>query len=97
MMGKSKNRKEKKAKLPFGISDEFVAELEAASVDDMKARIVTMQGGIDEAQGFLKDNQDVLDLKAAYDEAAGPTRDAIKALRNKTKMIVDALKKQGAL
>lgn len=97
MMGKSKSKKDKKPKLPFGIDESFVAELEAASVEDMKARIVTIQGGMDEAQDFLKNNQDVLDLKASYDEAAGPTRDAIKALRNKTKMIVDALKKQGAL
>jgi len=87
--------KEKAKKLPFGVSEEFVSELDAASIDQIKAMIVRFQEGIDEAQTFLKTDERVLEMKAAYDEVKAPSAEAVKALRNRTKVALDALKKSG--
>lgn len=87
--------KTEKKKLPFGVSDEFVGELESSSIEQIKAMIVRFQEGIDEAQTFLKTDEKVLELKSAYDEAKGPSVDTVKALRNRTKLAIDALKKSG--
>lgn len=100
-------KKPAKKKLPVGLNEEFVAEVESASVEVLKEKIVNFQKGIDESRAFLKGvpNGDdlkalqaaerILDLKAAYDEAAAPTRETIRALNNRTKFVLDALKKAG--
>lgn len=94
----NKNSKSpKKPKLPPGLTEEFVQEVETESHEQLKTRIVTMQGQLDEVQSFLKENEDVLELKASYDEAAAPSRETIKALRARTKFIVESLKKSGGL
>lgn len=89
-------KKAQKKKLPVGITEEFVSEVEAASIDELKSMIVRFQEGINDAQMFLKENEKVLDLKAAYEEAAAPSRETVKSLRNRTKMVLDTLKKMGA-
>lgn len=90
-------RKEKKKKMPLGITEEFVSECDSASSDNLKAMVVQIQGQADEARTFLKEDERLQELKAAYDEAAAPTRETLKVLKNRTKFIVDALKQQGAL
>jgi hypothetical protein len=87
----------KKKKLPAGITDEFIAEAERASVDELKSMIVRFEGHADETRTFLKTNENLVELKRSYDEAVGPSRDTLKVLKNRTKYVVDALKKQGAI
>lgn len=85
-------KKSEKKKLPAGVTEEFIDEVGAASENDLRAMIVRFQAGIDEAQTFLKTNEGVLELKEAYQEAAAPSRETIRALRNRTKVVLDALK-----
>lgn len=92
----SKQKKSKKAKLPAGIDETFLDEVARMTQDEMKEKICLVTNGIDEAKAFLK-TQAVLDLKAAYDEAAGPSRDTVKHGQNKIKYLIDELRKNGGL
>jgi uncharacterized protein YaaR (DUF327 family) len=86
-----------KPKLPKGITEEFVGIVESESTDSLKQLIVQMQSQIEESKEFLTENDQVQDLKAAYDEAVAPARETIRTLRARTKFVVEALKKSGAL
>lgn len=104
--GFRKSKKEKKPKL--GLNPEFVQEAESASVEVLKEKIVSFQKGIEVSQRFLKGDaiggsdadrtaaEKLTELKTAYDEAAKPTREAIKALKNRTSFVLDLLGKKGA-
>lgn len=92
----SKNPKAQKKKYPAGIDETFVEEVEALSTDNLKSRLVGLNDGIDQAQDFLK-KQEVLDLKAAYDEVAGPSRDAVRHGRAKIKFLLNLLREKGGL
>ena len=101
--------KVKKAKYPFGVDEEFVKELEAANTAELKDRLAKQQAYMDETQAFLKCDYLVLDpaqhegarklkeLKEAYEEAAGPSRDTVKASKNRIKFIMDQLRKNSAV
>ncbi len=88
-------RKPQKKRLPLGISEEFIAEVEAASPDQLKSMIVRFQEGIAEARAFQKEDPKVRDLKETYDQAVGPARETIRVLSNRTKMVLDTLRKLG--
>ena len=100
-------KKAKEKKYPVGINEDFVKEVESADTETLKNDIFKYQKGIGEAQAFLKCDEKQLsddeyagarklqELKAAYDEAAFSTREAIRALKNKTKYVLDELKKDG--
>lgn len=90
-------KKEKKKKLPLGITDEFVAECNSSDSSTLKALIVNIQSQAEEARTFLKEDEKILELKSQYDEAAAPTRETIRVLKNRTKFLIDALKEQGQL
>ena len=102
--------KENKKKLPFGLNEEFVEEMERASTEELKARVITIQTQIEESQAFLKGDLDKIEdekqregartlqeLKANYTEAASPVRDALKSLKNRNKFVMEQLKKNGAI
>jgi len=90
------HKRGKQKKLPFGVTEEFVSEVDSASPEDLKSRLVQIQSQIDDSQVFLKTDERVLDLKQEYDMVAGPVRDAIKSLRNRNKLVLEALKKSGS-
>jgi len=105
----SKAHKVPKKKFPKGIDETFVLEIETLSADELKSRLVHYQSELEITVAFLKCDEEVLpeeqlagaykvqDLKAAYDEVAGPVRDTKAALNNKTKLILKALREKGAL
>lgn len=84
-------------KLPMGVTDEFVAEMNSMDIPDIKSHIVTMQHGLDEARSFLKENEEICDLKDQLKLSGGPTRDTIKVLKNRTKYALERLKERGAI
>jgi len=86
----------RKKKLPFGISEEFITQLNSQPPTEIKELIVNMQERIRESQDFLKTNEGVQELKDKLDQVAGPTRDAVKLLKNRTKYALDRLRDVGA-
>lgn len=101
--------KSAKPKLPAGITEEFVENVDRSSPDQLKAMVVTMQGQIGEVQAFLTNDepnlpqeqllgaQRLAEMKAAFDEAVAPSKETMRNLRARTKWVVEALKKAGAL
>lgn len=83
-------------KLPKNVDESFAEEMDRASVDQLKAKIVELQAGLDTAQEFKK-SQAYLDAKAEWNMVSGPTNDTIKAVRAKTKYVIDGLKEKGAI
>ena len=96
-MATQTSEKQSKRKLPAGITEEFVEVVEREGSEALKSMIVNMQAQLEDAQRFLKENEQVLELKAAYEEAAAPSRETVKVLRARTKFVVEALKKSGVL
>jgi len=84
-------------KLPMGVTDEFVDDLNSLDVLGIKSKIVTMQQGLAEAQTFLKENEEIVDLKDQLKMIEGPTRDTIKVLKNRTKYTLERLEERGAI
>jgi hypothetical protein len=95
--GRGPKRREKKEKLPFGITPEFQSEVSSASTDDLKARIVTMQKDLEDVNTFLKTNPKLEQLREQLKEAEGPSKDTKKSLNNRTKMVLKILMERGAL
>lgn len=87
----------RKKKEPVGITPEFVSDMAAASVDEKKATIVKLQKGIDEAVTFLKTDEAICSLREELKLCEAPTKETIKALRNRTKYILDLLNQDGAI
>lgn len=90
-------RKEKGEKLPFGITPEFKSEVEVASTEDLKAKIVAMQKDIEDVTTFLKTDEKLEELRTMLKEAEGPSRDTKKSLNNRTKLVLKILTERGAL
>jgi hypothetical protein len=98
-----------KKKYPFGVDEEFLQELEASSTELLKDKLAKQQSYIEEVTAFLKCDYASLDtaqhagaqklkeLKEAYEEAAGPSRDAKRASKNRIKHIMEHLRKNGAV
>lgn len=98
-----------KKKLPTGIDEDFVKEVEAATPETLKAMVVRFQGYKQECRAFLTadlENLDeaqhagalkIRDLKEDYDLAAAPTRESIKGADNKIKFVMESLRRNGSL
>ena len=90
-------RKSKEKKQPLGITEEFIAEVRAASRDDLKSNIVLMQKQKRESEVFLKEEPAIIDKKDELKTMQAPAKETIKVLNNRTKHILDALREMGAL
>lgn len=90
-------RKAKVKKEPAGITEEFKSELNSIGRDDIQRRIVVMQKEIEETLDFLKTKQELVDLRDKLKMAEGPSKDTIKALKNRTKYALERLREIGAL
>lgn len=93
----AKQKRAPKPKLPFGITEEFVDQIDTSTTEQLKGIIVQIQGDLDEASNFLKTNEEIIRLKGELDMIKGPTNETKRSLTNRTKFIVDALKEKGAL
>lgn len=89
--------KNKKKKLPPGITEEFIDSVNGLDSQGRKTLIFELQKGIEEARAYLDTNEGVLEAKAQLDMVAGPARDTIKSLKNRNKFILDQMKLNGEL
>ena len=101
----ARKRKSSEPKLPAGVSKELVEQLERATPEEKKEMIITYQSQISESKAFLRGDTAVLPeervngaeklkhLKNEYEMAAAPTREAIRHLQNRSKYVLDQLKK----
>jgi hypothetical protein len=89
-MARSRKKKE-----PEGITPEFKDDVTKMTSDQMKIKVFNMQAEAMKTQDFLKNNPGVVDAKNAYDLAAGPARDTMRVLKNRTKYIIDEMNKSG--
>jgi len=86
-----------KKKAPMGITPEFVDSLASASAADKKSMIVRMQKDLEDSLTFLKTNDKIVTMKEQLKEIEGPTRDTVKALRNRSKYVIEELKSVGEI
>jgi len=101
----ARSKKPKEPKYPVGVSKELVEQLERATPEEMKDLVITYQSQIAESKAFLggkvetlpeervKGAEQLQDLKKEYEMAAAPTREAIRHLQNRSKFVMDQLKK----
>jgi hypothetical protein len=74
---------------------EFASEVQSLETDALKARIVSLQQALEESDEAKEADEGLKEAKAAYDLAVGPYRDIRKAVRMKTKFLIDMLKDRG--
>jgi hypothetical protein len=92
-----KFKKEKKKKLPKGLTEEFIEMTQSASTDELKAQIVTMQVELSNCEKFLKEKPEILDLREQLAMVEGPTKETKTSLKNRTKHVLTLLGERGAL
>lgn len=79
--------------LPGG--KEFKEEVDALSVAVLEARITRMQKDLDESEEHKKDNIPLNTAKEEVKELSGPYNDVKKAVKLKTKYIIELIKEKG--
>lgn len=92
-----RQKKEKKPKLPKGVTEEFVSSVDSSSTEDLQSMIVRMQKDLDDVSIFLKTNVEIARLKEELTEIESPAKETRTVLNNRTKMVIEALKSRGAL
>jgi len=80
-------------KLPGG--QEFKEEVDRLSVQQLEARISRMQKDLDESREHKKNNDALNKVKAEKAELEGPYNDVEKAVKVKTKYIIELIKEKG--
>jgi len=93
--------KVEKLKLPKGVDQTFVDEINGLDIDQLKARIVSLQMQNQENEEFkasmsyIAAEEEFQHAKDRFDLVAGPVKDVTTAVKNKTKMVVERLKEKG--
>lgn len=80
-------------KLPGG--KEFKEEVDRLDVTALEDRIVTMQKGLDESRAHKEENVALRNAKDEVAELSGPYNDVEKAVKLKTKYIIELIKEKG--
>jgi hypothetical protein len=83
-------------KLPFGITQEFVDEINSSSSEDLKSKMISLQKYLVETESELSINPHIQKAKTELKIIAGPYQDTRRALRNKLKLSVKRLEEIGA-
>lgn len=80
-------------KLPGG--KEFKEEIDTLSIPVLEARITKMQKNLDESREHKKNNVALQKVSAEKSELEGPYSDVEKAVKIKTKYIIELIKEKG--
>lgn len=94
-------KQEKTQKLPKGVTEEFLDEVNSMSTDSLKATVVRLQVQNQENEEFKAGPAFQAELeafehaKARFDITAGPVKDTTVSIRNRTKIVVERLKEKG--
>lgn len=89
--------KQKKVRLPKGVDETFVEEIQRLDVAALKERVVQLQAAKETEVEDFKKSTGYLEAKSAWEMVNGPVKDTATAIKNKTKMILDALKEKGGI
>lgn len=90
-------------KLPAGVSQQFVDNLQGMQPDELKALIVTLQVQNQENEAFKESEQfqaaqEAFDqAKAQYQLVAGPVKEVTASIKNRTKLVIERLKERGVV
>lgn len=74
---------------------DFVSEVDRLQVPELKARIVAYQQQLQESQEHKEANETLQQAKALVTELSGPYNDVSKAVKLKTKYLIDLIKGKG--
>lgn len=80
-------------KLPGG--KEFKEEVDRLSIEALEDRVVQMQKGLDESRVHKEENEALKQAKNEVSEISGPYNDIEKAVKVKTKYIIELIKEKG--
>lgn len=75
---------------------DFVSEVDILQVPELKARIVVYQQQLQESNEHKENNEQLTNARALVTELAGPYNDVSKAVKLKTKYIIDLIKEKGS-
>jgi uncharacterized small protein (DUF1192 family) len=92
-MALDKELETKLLKIPGG--EEFRDEVWGLSVEKLEDRIATLQKALDESEEHKKENQALKDLKDEVSLLEGPYNDVKKAVKVKTKFLIELIKDKG--
>ena len=73
---------------------EFASEVSSLSVANLEARITRMQKDLDESEEHKENNESLRQAKDEVKELSGPYSDVKKAIKLKTKYIIEILKEK---
>jgi len=80
-------------KLPGG--KEFKEEVDRLSVPELEKRITSYQKQLDESREHKKNNEALAKVSAEKSTLEGPYKDVEKAVKIKTKYIIELIKEKG--
>lgn len=94
-------KKDQTKKLPKYVSQEFVDSLNNMTIEELKARIVSIQlqnqenEAFKESEAYVKAKGEFDYAKERFDLVVGPVRETTSSLKNKTKLVIERLKEKG--
>lgn len=74
---------------------EFVEEVYNLTSEALKARIVSLQQGLEESEAHKEANDTLKEARAQVTELNGPYLDVRKAVRLKTSYLIELLREKG--
>lgn len=92
-MSRDEKLEAKVYKLPGG--KEFKEEVDRLQVPALKERVVQLQKGLDESRIHKEENVALRNAKDEVAELNGPYSDVEKAVKVKTKYIIELMKEKG--
>ena len=93
--------KQAKVKLPFGVEQDFLNSLQSMPREELTALVVRLQmhaqenDAFKESPEFIAAQEEFDYAKERYNLLAVPIRDTAKALKNKTRAVIEVLKSKG--
>jgi len=92
-MSRTAELEKKVAALPGGA--EFKDAVDGLPVEALKARITSLQQQLDESEEHKEANEALTEARATVSELVGPYNDVKKAVKVKTKYILELIKEKG--
>ena len=83
-------------KLPKQIDEAFYNTVQSMTIDELKAKIVSLQVQNEENNAF-KESEAYVQAQAEYQLVVGPVRDVARSIKAKTKFVLELLKDKGAI
>lgn len=73
---------------------DFVAEVDQLDAASLKARVVSLQQGLQESEDHKEENEALKTARAEVSELSGPYRDVKKAVKAKTSYLLKLLEEK---